>query len=186
MKNKEEINKAILKVENLINTEFPELSKYIGEMPVNISYKAGVEISIENLKDYYNSLNELIKHYALSHKNKISVMKNSDLLNTEITSEKNANLPGYPFYEANDDIYAKAIEETNLDPENTTKNKIPNETIINNEKSFIEDVSGNDLDVPGSELDDDMENIGSEDEENNYYSLGGENHENLDEDKAGI
>lgn len=30
------------------------------------------------------------------------------------------------------------------------------------------------LDVPGAELDDDMEDIGEEDEENNYYSLGGE------------
>jgi len=33
-----------------------------------------------------------------------------------------------------------------------------------------------DLDIPGSELDDHQENIGSEDEENNYYSLGGEDH----------
>ncbi|WP_295125834.1 hypothetical protein [uncultured Chitinophaga sp.] len=32
------------------------------------------------------------------------------------------------------------------------------------------------LDVPGDELDDDMEEIGEEDEENNYYSLGGDRH----------
>jgi hypothetical protein len=31
-------------------------------------------------------------------------------------------------------------------------------------------------------LDDENENIGSEDEENNYYSLGGDDHEDLDED----
>ena len=43
---------------------------------------------------------------------------------------------------------------------------------------------GNDLDVPGSELDDKQENIGSEDEENNYYSLGGDGHNNLEEDKG--
>ena len=36
------------------------------------------------------------------------------------------------------------------------------------------DLSGDDLDVPGSELDDDMEDLGSEDEENNYYSRGQE------------
>jgi hypothetical protein len=41
-----------------------------------------------------------------------------------------------------------------------------------------------DLDIPGSELDDANEAIGEEDEENNYYSLGGDNHENLEEDKA--
>lgn len=38
------------------------------------------------------------------------------------------------------------------------------------------------LDIPGSELDDATEEIGEEDEENNYYSLGGDRHENLDED----
>jgi hypothetical protein len=46
------------------------------------------------------------------------------------------------------------------------------------------DFSGEDLDVPGSELDDQQESIGSEDEENNSYSLGGESHENLEEDRA--
>ncbi len=34
------------------------------------------------------------------------------------------------------------------------------------------DFSGGDLDVPGSELDDEQEDIGSEDEENNSYSRG--------------
>ncbi len=45
-------------------------------------------------------------------------------------------------------------------------------------------VSGDDLDVPGAEDDDANEDIGEEDEENNYYSLGGDAHENLEEDKA--
>lgn len=39
-----------------------------------------------------------------------------------------------------------------------------------------------DLDVPGSELDDENEVLGEEDEENNYYSLGGDRHENQEED----
>ena len=38
------------------------------------------------------------------------------------------------------------------------------------------------LDIPGSELDDDNESIGEEDEENNYYSLGGDNKDSLEED----
>lgn len=41
-----------------------------------------------------------------------------------------------------------------------------------------------DLDVPGSDLDDQEENLGEEDEENNYYSLGGDRHENLEEDQS--
>jgi len=36
------------------------------------------------------------------------------------------------------------------------------------------DMAGKDLDVPGSELDDDNEAIGNEDEENNTYSIGGD------------
>jgi hypothetical protein len=44
--------------------------------------------------------------------------------------------------------------------------------------------SPSDLDVPGSELDDESEEIGSEDEENNYYSLGGDDKENLEENKS--
>jgi hypothetical protein len=46
--------------------------------------------------------------------------------------------------------------------------------------------TGADLDVPGSELDNQQENVGSEDEENNYYSIGGDNHNNLDEDNKYI
>ncbi|MEX2235183.1 MAG: hypothetical protein WD824_23675 [Cyclobacteriaceae bacterium] len=39
------------------------------------------------------------------------------------------------------------------------------------------DMAGKDLDIPGAELDDENEAIGSEDEENNSYSLGGDAHE---------
>jgi hypothetical protein len=53
------------------------------------------------------------------------------------------------------------------------------EPILNNPSDFAEVISDADeLDVPGSELDDAQEMIGSEDEENNFYSLGGDNHEN--------
>ncbi len=41
-----------------------------------------------------------------------------------------------------------------------------------------------DLDVPGSDLDDKEEDLGEEDEENNYYSIGGDRHENLEEDQS--
>ncbi len=42
--------------------------------------------------------------------------------------------------------------------------------------------TGDDLDIPGVDLDDANEDIGEEDEENNYYSLGGDDKENLEED----
>ena len=77
---------------------------------------------------------------------------------------------------------------------NTTEAE-PNESDITNEdllalgeteQSFGLNIGreGEQLDVPGSEDDDAAEEIGAEDEENNYYSLGGDAHENLDEDQG--
>lgn len=43
------------------------------------------------------------------------------------------------------------------------------------------DFAGDDLDIPGAELDDEREATGNEDEENNPYSLGSDKHEDLDE-----
>jgi len=97
------------------------------------------------------------------------------------------NLPGYPSYPDNEDIYQKFKEEKKITPEDISKTKEiieKHETGKNNEKDFVEDKSGSDLDVPGSELDDEQEKAGSEDEENNYYSLGGDDHDDLDEDKG--
>jgi hypothetical protein len=99
--------------------------------------------------------------------------------------DKSIDLPGYPLYPASDDIYAKGKEEQDIDPEDISKLKQPNDKPGSpNELDFEHNKSGSDLDIPGSELDDDMENIGSEDEENNGYSLGGDNHEDLEEDKG--
>jgi hypothetical protein len=46
------------------------------------------------------------------------------------------------------------------------------------------DFAAKDLDIPGSELDDAAESVGSEDEENNSYSVGGDGHNELEEDPA--
>lgn len=92
---------------------------------------------------------------------------------------------GYPTYPVDEDIYNKFNKEFDIDPENISKKK---ETIkiekhpMWNEKNFKQDTSGNDLDVPGSELDDEQENIGSEDEENNLYS-GSDNQTDLEDVK---
>lgn len=43
------------------------------------------------------------------------------------------------------------------------------------------DFAGRDLDIPGSELDDNSEKLGSEDEENNGYSLGSDANANLED-----
>ena len=85
-------------------------------------------------------------------------------------------------YPPEEDIYSKGIragntaieEETNFE----TGYKGPDAI---EELNFKKNHKTGGLDVPGAELDDKSEDIGEEDEENNYYSLGGDNHENLEE-----
>lgn len=89
--------------------------------------------------------------------------------------------PGYPQYPADEDIFNNMKKEPYEDPEGG-RETIPPRPNVWNEKDGSEELTGDDLDVPGSELDDDMEAIGSEDEENDYYSLGGDNHNDLEED----
>jgi hypothetical protein len=93
-------------------------------------------------------------------------------------------LPGYPTYPASEDIYSQGKEEKEISPEDISSIKDNEELGVNNEKDFRTDSSGSDLDVPGSELDDAQEEIGNEDEENNYYSIGGDNHDNLEENSG--
>ena len=66
---------------------------------------------------------------------------------------------------------------------NATVDDSDNEGELLNEKSNAR--SGRDLDTGGAELDDQNEAIGEEDEENNSYSLGGDDNEN-DNTTAGI
>jgi len=96
------------------------------------------------------------------------------------------NLQGYPLYPSSEDIYSKYEKKQDINPEDTSENKESNENDTvwrSNEKDFKNHFSGSDLDIPGSELDDKQELIGNEDEENNFYSLGGDDHNDLDEDR---
>jgi hypothetical protein len=109
------------------------------------------------------------------------------LKNKHADNDEKNNLQGYPLYPSEEDVYNKYQEEKDINPEDISKTKESNEIDKAgkaNEKDFTDDVSGSDLDVPGSELDDQQENVGSEDEENNYYSLGGDDSNELEEDKG--
>lgn len=107
--------------------------------------------------------------------------------------KKKPDAPDYKPYPRKEDIYNQG-EEISLDEVKELKNdeesddrEIPLEDFVPeirnristpedddwNTENFDTDHSGDDLDVPGSELDDEQEDIGEEDEENNYYSLGG-------------
>ncbi len=82
---------------------------------------------------------------------------------------------GNPEYSAKDDIYSREKKESLTDQDEDLNKPGKNAKHI---------LTGDDLDIPGSELDDADEEIGEEDEENNYYSLGGDNHEDLEEDRG--
>lgn len=99
------------------------------------------------------------------------------------SKKKNIDLSGYPTYPPGEDIYSKYKEEEDINPEDISRTK-ESEYINgeNDETDLNDDTSGRDLDIPGAELDDNQEDVGSEDEENNYYSLGGDDHNNLEED----
>ena len=173
MENKSTLEKDILNITMKINMEFPELSKYIAEIPdINTGTNSNL-MDVKSFKQYYFSLKNILDKYAKTH---ISM--------DEIKNKSDNSFPDYPQYKASDDIYNQGKNITNLDPEDISKNKTPNEEDgALNELDFEDDMSGDDLDVPGSELDDKEERTGSEDEENNYYSLGGDDHNDLEEDK---
>ena len=120
--------------------------------------------------------------------------KNSkvDLIKEQIEKEEINSYPDYPLYPASDDIYVKFQKDELIDPEEAAEMQDSMDKAkvhTRNEQDFEEDLSerhsvGDGLDVPGSELDNQQENIGSEDEENNYYSIGGDNHIDLEEDQG--
>lgn len=82
--------------------------------------------------------------------------------------------PGYPLYPKEEDIYNRE-ERTYLSAEDpiSAQGIVTAADLL----KVDNDLEGNDLDVPGAELDDEAEASGNEDEENNYYSLGGDNHD---------
>ena len=82
-------------------------------------------------------------------------------MNSSITPEERAML---------DDSFVNSISRDN---ENLKKSSFDNtdmEGLPLNENSFLDDFTGEGLDIPGAELDNLNEDIGEEDEENNGYS----------------
>lgn len=71
-----------------------------------------------------------------------------------------------------DDLIALGSDELNADE---------GDDELLRKRSVPVDMAGDDLDIPGSELDDEEEMIGEEDEENNSYSIGGDRHDDLEE-----
>lgn len=67
MKTENELNQAILEITMKIRNEYPELIKYLSELPVTIPDVNKPEISCKVLTDYYESLENILKKYAPNH-----------------------------------------------------------------------------------------------------------------------
>lgn len=67
MKTKSELENDILNITMKIYEDFPELSRYIKEMPVKVTEEHNGEVSIKNLEEYYNSLEGLVRTYMKTH-----------------------------------------------------------------------------------------------------------------------
>jgi hypothetical protein len=70
MKTDAEWNAEILKITLKIQNEFPELLKYITEMPITMPDAQHPEINIKNLSDYHESLEALLRNYGVNHESR--------------------------------------------------------------------------------------------------------------------
>jgi hypothetical protein len=78
--------------------------------------------------------------------------------------------------------YLPTRDENNLVQARMDNTDFQNEPL--NERSFGEVRTARDLDIPGADLDDANERIGEEDEENNDYSLGSGDNDNISEERS--
>ena len=62
-----EWNEKIMAMTMKIQRENPELSKFLGEMPVTIPNENNPEVNAAVLKDYYESLRDLLLKYQMEH-----------------------------------------------------------------------------------------------------------------------
>ncbi len=64
-----ELNSKILEITIIIKDKYPELLKYLDEMPITIPSEKNPEITLKNLSAYYESLNTVLNKYILEHPN---------------------------------------------------------------------------------------------------------------------
>ena len=86
---------------------------------------------------------------------------NNQEMDAEISAEERALM---------DESMENSISEDNDNLKKTVLDNTDEEGDLLNGESLTQELTGESLDVPGAELDNNDEDIGSEDEENNNYS----------------
>ena len=67
MKSLKKINADILKITMEIQNSYPEIAKYLNEMPVTLPDLKDPLINRKAMQDYYDSLCVLLKKYSTNH-----------------------------------------------------------------------------------------------------------------------
>jgi 3'-phosphoadenosine 5'-phosphosulfate sulfotransferase (PAPS reductase)/FAD synthetase len=67
MKFQNDLNETIFLITVKIQEEFPELIKYLDEIPGNFQFNTKMGVNNKALKDYLDSLNNLLETYAKEH-----------------------------------------------------------------------------------------------------------------------
>ncbi len=76
MESQANLNQKIIAITLRIQREFPELSKYLNEMPVTIPTENNPEINAETLNNYYESLFKFLASYKQEMEEKEVLKKN--------------------------------------------------------------------------------------------------------------
>jgi hypothetical protein len=62
-----DLNAKIMKITMMIMDHYPELSKYLEEMPVTVPSENDPEMNLNLLQSYYESLISLLKKYKVDY-----------------------------------------------------------------------------------------------------------------------
>ena len=75
MSSEQELNASILKMNMFIQKYYPELMKYVGEMPITIPNEEKPAIGAQILNAYFRSLFVLVLDYTLTHPAKVNSIR---------------------------------------------------------------------------------------------------------------
>lgn len=132
-----------------------------------------VDVDVENLTAYGRNVRTEMRNELFKPDDAVVNVPFGEVVENDQDAEEIGMVPGTDADVTAEDLASLGDRDRDMD--------LGEDEEVNSTSSLL-DKAGYELDTPGSEIDDPNESIGEEDEENNYYSLGGDRHENLDED----
>lgn len=173
-------NDALNKGDNL---EHEKERKLPGEYPaeediMNRMNTRRVGMDVENFSRMVGTENLNMKEPVVSNPN--SIEDDPEVRGEDLEDRRDNVSMEHPIPKTIDDENEERSESDVTDedlqalgPKDLSMDMGEDEQLLKN-RVWPVDMSASDLDIPGTELDDAGEEVGSEDEENNYYSLGGD------------